>query len=171
MKKRIIYKGFRRPLFWLLYRGVKKCKGEIGMAFRHEFTSSCEYDFRDEQQFDWNKLWGISTNVNIHEESYRFVWRYNPATDNFEITSYCYIKGKKIISKDFVKVKANKSLYTTLDYKDGLITLKANGKKLVEFGGVHEFEYYYICGLYFGGTNKAPHKMRINLFKFRNNVK
>ncbi len=63
-------------------------------SYRYYFDEAAKYDLKGEDQFDWNKLFGISFHIfTSHRNSVMIGWRYNIDRDHFEFNSYCHIDG------------------------------------------------------------------------------
>lgn len=156
MKTYIIKKGthssFRLPKFIWNPKGYK---------IKFSFTNSCKYVTSDiNNQNDINKLFGFSRGIHMLPQnnnllkkmfgricnSIRIGWRYNIKNDNFEIFKYKYINGTRCIS-------------------DVLVALKANQEYTISIGDMFytNFPLGYLLFPYFGGDEKAPKNMYINL--------
>ena len=82
------------------------------IEFEFTFLPSCRYDLGTADQYDLNKLYGLSWGL-PHQESARFAWRYNKAHDMIDVFAYPYInnvgmydiiniaKGSTIADKQF----------------------------------------------------------------------
>lgn len=161
--KRIIPKGFHRPLQLIpaCFRNMKK-----GGAFEFSktvlFTSSCRYDFESGDQYDWNKLFGISS-WRIRKDSWRFAWR-NLDNDNIEVCAYCYDNGKRWTSSiAFLPLKKSHTFTIERD-EDGYILFKVNGRYLAEVHDEKKRKFFWGCGLYFGDNRRAPHNIVIEYY-------
>lgn len=166
MKRQIILRGFHRPLQLIpaCFRNMK-----IGEAFKFSktvvFTGSCKYDFTTLDQYDWNKLFGISTE-RIHKDSWRFAWR-NLNGDGVEVCAYCYDNGKRWTSGITTLAFGVPHTFTIERDKDGYILFKVNGKYLAEVHDEKKRKFFWGCGLYFGGNRRAPHNI---IVEYHNNI-
>lgn len=163
MKKQIILRGFHRPLQLIpaCFRNMK-----IGEAFKFSktivFTDSCKYDLKSLDQYDWNKLFGISTE-RIHKDSWRFAWR-NHNNNSVEVCAYCYDNGKRRTSSITTLPFGIPHTFTIERDEDGYILFKVNGKYLAEVHDEKKRKFFWGCGLYFGGNRRAPHNIVIERY-------
>jgi hypothetical protein len=125
------------------------------------FTESCRYNLGDDDQLDWNKLFGLSLGGFHHDNSVRYGWRYNPSTDLIEVAAYYYIDGVRNSKKifHFEIGEEYEMVITVTEHKyifhvpgKGLIT-SVNKNKTAKWG--------YELGLFFGGNKPAPHKIEV----------
>jgi hypothetical protein len=132
-----------------------------------KFDKSCLYDLGDDpDQFDVNKLFGVSLGHH-HSNSARFGWR--AAGDKIELFYYVY-SNKERIHKKIMTCDVGKSVELTIDIKRDhyeFIAKKENGQKskhIVERPKpVFSNLFIYKLFPYFGGNEKAPHDMRIDM--------
>lgn len=137
------------------------------MSRRVTFDRSCAYTLPGEDQEDINKLFGIGYFPSHHTDSARFGWRYNPSTDKIEILAYCYVNSERLIyplaSFDF-----NKEYTLELQINDDTYSFYVQ-TNFAKFGfaipKTHKKVFGFPLGLYFGGNNPAPHKMKIKIIK------
>ena len=67
------------------------------VAWNYVFQENCDYDLKDNDQKDWNKLTGLYFNLfNTRAETVMVGWRYNTKTDLIELNAYYHIKRKVI---------------------------------------------------------------------------
>lgn len=146
------------------------------------FNDSCKYVFEDtKEQADWNKLMGCSwgffppiKSFQMHENSSRFVWRYNPITDLFELTWYIYKNGVKVYGTngyDILSFKSGDSLELTIIPHSFLgnteVSFEANINGVLKlrrnlFQPIPNIDGWVAPG-YFGGTLPAPHDMNYEI--------
>ncbi len=153
MKKQIILKGFHRPL-QLIPACFKNMRS--GLVFeltkQIEFTDSCRYRLYSDDQYDWNKLFGVCRG--IHTNSGRFAWRYNDRTGQIEIAIYTYINGRRDAS--IVKaIPINKRFKFSIRRHFNYLSYYINDQ-LVGESWIGANERLWGCGLYFGGNRRAP---------------
>jgi hypothetical protein len=167
MKKHNIHKWCHRPLFSI--PGLKKVKNNnIRKCFR--FTDSCRYILDKGDQFDWNKLVGFILGIfGIHKNSFRFVWRYNPDIDKIEIAAYWYIDGVRNW-KHICNLNFNENYIFDIKIMEGCVVFKVLEDGYIRIA-YHEEPMWdmtednkYMCGIYFGGNRRAPHKITISEF-------
>lgn len=138
------------------------------------FTDSCRYLLPAEDQADWNKLFGASWGVfpigkqfQMHENSSRWAWRYNPKTDLIELAPYYYSGGSRHYPEntgfDFVKVKigevVNLGIYP--NKKAGVCDYYGPGYVYTAKQEIPS-EIGFLAPLFFGGNQPAPHKIIVN---------
>ena len=64
-----------------------------------------------------NKLFGLSTSLDVHKNSIRVGWRYDAETDFFELTPYIYEGGIRTINAtERLYVKAGQEITIELFY-------------------------------------------------------
>lgn len=141
--------------------------GRLEMEQYVSFDDSCKYNLKTKDQYDINKLFGLSYG-NHHYNSDRIGWRYLVEEDVFELLTYSYINGVRIPSISLGKVKANEKFRVRIQ------TLIKNGKRFVVFElndkcvakeyKVSKVWIKYTLGLYFGGNRTAPHDMKVNYY-------
>ena len=155
-----VYRGFRKPLLWWLYRKVYAID-ECMPFYSFMFTDSCKYDNGDEQG-DWNKLYGISNSLNPHLFSYRIAWRYLKEEDVFELAPYYYDKGICYIYYNRHKVVANVKFITYIEFDNVKreVIFNVDDKELLKLLNVPRPLCFKELGLYIGGTCKAKHTMK-----------
>ena len=73
---------------------------------------SMKYDHGINDQFDWNKLFGLKVNYfKPHKDSMMWAWRYNPNKDELEFMPYQHRTGKVVKHNDLIfttKFRENK---------------------------------------------------------------
>lgn len=169
-KKHIIYKGLHRP-FPFKIKGLNRIEDYIfKKTFR--FTESCRYNMHTEDQYDWNKLYGVSFGIfGIHKNSARFVWRYDLATQKIEIGAYWYIDGYRnyytlcsVEINDTINFKMtflhDSIVFTVLD------DLMPTSKYVLYMNEDILEKNRYECGIYFGGNRRAPQRIEIKEYKY-----
>jgi hypothetical protein len=113
---------------------------------------SCWY----ENSTGWNKLGGLISSK-IHEESIRIAWRPDRDRNKFQIAIYEYHKGERTITK-LANIYADEEI--TVFINDGLAFVNRVGKSF------YAENLKYTANFYFGGQDKAPHKMHVKTYKY-----
>ncbi len=135
-----------------------------------KFTESCRYDLGNDDQSDTNKLIGFGYLPGHHKESARFGWRYRPNLKAIELLAYCYVNGRREIKgiclceigkEYYLELNALEKWYQFFVYIPG--ELKPFGSAAIEH--YHNKKFKYRLGTYFGGNQKAPHEIHIQLTK------
>lgn len=165
MKKHIIWRGFHRP-FPFRILGLNKIEDYI-FKKGFTFTESCKYNLYDEDQLDWNKLYGVSFGLfGIHKNSVRFVWRYDLYFNAMNIGAYWYIDGVRNF-KELCSLSLNKQYNFKLTFLDNKVIFTildeyiAIGKYILEMDANVINKNKYECGIYFGGNRRAPQRIEI----------
>lgn len=135
-----------------------------------QFTESCRYDLGNNDQLDTNKLCGIGFLPGHHKESARFGWRYDTASGLIEVLAYCYIKGQRVIEHiAFCEIGKNYRLELfSLVRSYHLTCCDLETHKpiyVVDINHGHKKKLSYRLGVFFGGNQKAPHEIKIELKK------
>jgi hypothetical protein len=126
------------------------------------FDNSCIYNFKNEDQYDINKLFGLSFGHH-HNNSARFGWRANE--DKIEIYAYYYSKGS-ICYANICSVKSNVPYEYSILIENGVYIFQVENSEGYVIGS-HIANKAETCGWgyylypYFGGNNTAPHDMII----------
>jgi hypothetical protein len=163
------------------------------------FDESCRYIFGKGDQHDWNKGGGLSFDLfTNHKDSVRWVWRYQPATDRIELTSYVYRTNEDSSVEKIVGLNSNlddkvsREATTTVSFGEKItieieisydkkeykiffikdfISNNTTPTNVFTFNTVpftHNKTISRNSGLYFGGNKKSPKKMKINIKKRKN---
>lgn len=148
MKKQIIFKGLRRPL-----QLVPACfkNGRRGTTFRItkniEFTKSCHYKLYSDDQYGWNRLFGVHKGIfGVYKNSGCFAWRNNNGM--IDIAMLTYINGKRDV--DIIKiVPRNKSLQYTILREGPYLQYYIGGQLLGESWIGPNRKWLWGCGLRF----------------------
>lgn len=148
--------------------GVLFSPGEVSATVT--FDSSCIYDVGPDEQ-DWNKVIGlgfvgskdqdITVGTPPHQiDGARVGWRWNPKRGRIDLGAYVYVEGKRI---DFKVAETALNMPTKLtikiDYERKLYQIL--GGKPIAF--THNKTFAYKTGLYFGGNQPAPHRIRVKI--------
>ena len=167
MKKITIHKGFHRPFSFIpaCFKGMTTEK-KFRIKKKIKFTESCKYNLRNNDQYDWNKLFGVCFGIfGIHKNSARFVWRYVPYfKEVIEIGVYYYKNGKRSAQRVFFAQVGEEREYEIEVFTDTdgtYITFYIDETHL----DIEKFEVNskvtFGCGLYFGGNRRAPQDISI----------
>src|ERR1044072_531550 len=146
----------------------------LGLAFRRRAFRrivsflNYEYHIEGEDMADTNKLFGIGFLWNHHKESARVRWRWDPEKRMVLLSAYCYVGGARIIESlawiDPAK-PATISIYVeTWAYffhviQDGIVVGYHSVKRF------HRKKWSFPQGLYFGGNQAAPERIRVDMKK------
>lgn len=142
------------------------------IKFNISFSDDCIYNLESSDQFDINKLFGLSYGLH-HKNSARFGWRWNLEKKKFEILAYVYRDGKRINEweEDILIAEIKPVLIYEMeiikDNENYIFTVTTTNrkniyKKTIKCGNeCNDFGYHLFP--YFGGNQKAPHNMLILL--------
>lgn len=169
MKKQIIKTGHHYPHNFILptLYFIEKQDVHI-LREQYKFTDSCFYNFENEDQYDVNKLFGISIGYH-HINSFRFGWRPLIETKEIEIVAYEYRNKIRVPTIHICNILPNIWYdYTlTLNNIDKTIEYEIYNVKYRKTCGILEEKIDsktgigYKCNLYFGGNKTAPHDIEI----------
>ena len=147
-----------------LHLGVKQ---DRTLRFKVKFSANVPYTTRAaSNQSDWNKLMGITTN-RIHRNSIRLGWAWNPTSGQVDLGYYGYTQGTRTMPK-----LTSVALETWVDVE---IHLDNGGERVIAGGIKHEERSslglsgwiptmtWVLCTAYFGGDEKAPHDMDVQV--------
>ncbi|MCY7359694.1 MAG: hypothetical protein LH609_20015 [Rudanella sp.] len=131
------------------------------------FDSTCMYDVTQVDEFDYNKVFGLGF-MGAQDQHWgqaphqvdgaRVGWRWNPKKNQIDLGTYVYIAGKRI-TQDLGSMKINEERRLTIkiNYTNKTYTVM-NGEP-IPF--THKKTVAYRNGLYFGGNQPAPQKIRV----------
>ena len=139
---------------------------EIAMSFSFDYT--CAYFHNDDDQFDWNKLTGISFGIDARNESVMIGWRYNRILNQFELAAYYHISDERLISNILLRVFADKEVKAmiSVDYEQKMYTVEINAAdsfNVVQQKFKHDRTLARRIHPWFGGNKTAPHDMTIKI--------
>ena len=135
------------------------------------FDSSCIYDVGQADQQDWNKVIGLgfvgSKNEDVTQgtpphqiDGARVGWRWNPQRGRIDLGAYVYVDKNRIDFKVAeIALNTPTKLTIKIDYDRKLYQIL--GGKPIPF--THNKTFGYKTGLYFGGTQPAPHKIKVKI--------
>lgn len=137
------------------------------------FDATAKYDLDGtEDDEDINKLFGWGyMNGGHHQDSVRLGWNYNNTTGRVAIYAYCYIAGERK-AKWLCEILPHRAVLCMID-KIGNVysfTICDARNTFYVYAGLdipfeHNKKLSYRLGNYFGGNNKAPHKITIKIQK------
>ncbi|RIV22430.1 hypothetical protein DYU11_15555 [Fibrisoma montanum] len=133
------------------------------------FDSTCIYDVGSVDEQDWNKVIGLgfvgSKDQDLgaapHQiDGVRVGWRWNPQRQRIDLGAYAYVEGKRTDFK-IAEAKINEPtrLVIKVDYSRKLYQVL--GGTPIPF--THDKKFAYKTGLYFGGSQPAPHRIRVKI--------
>lgn len=191
--KILIKKGTHRALNQR--RGIDLNIFGIGsMAALVTFTKESKYILNNQDdQDDWNKLfgksWGFSPlfkQFEMHENSSRWVWRYNTRSNMFQISPYVYHNGIRIHqgigSYGIINLKVDEPVFLAIvpdkdkqfvhfRYTKDIQNLDANAypENLITLDSVYQnipSTRGFTDSGFFGGNQTPPHTISYEFIKF-----
>jgi hypothetical protein len=148
------------------------CAGKRTLRFRVRFSPTCIYDLGNNNQWDINKLYGLSQGYH-QTDSARFGWRWLLAEQKIEVLSYCYVGGVRRPAQRICLLDPGQVAAFKLTVQDTVYTfqyLSTTGKLLAEVreprkhAGLESTNYKLFP--YFGGDEVAPHTMDIAIQEY-----
>jgi hypothetical protein len=167
LNKFVIFKNIpfsfpRTPAFFV--------KNVTGSAM---FTDSSIYDLHSVDQYDWNKLTGISFNFFHPDQNALMVgWRYNVADNDFEIAPYYNVDFARILpnenpndpNNEVIKVPIGQSFNFAVDYSGITLTYgnQTVFKPIPADLPTNQLTAFRIQP-WFGGTSLPPNRLSLYL--------
>lgn len=114
-------------------------------------------------QADWNKLMGLTT-VDIHGDSLRLGWRYDPVDDEIELGLYAYVNGARVDAY-ITSVPLDTVHDVTMAWSEDRLSVEVDGIE-VEVPGPRAYTTRITSVLtttYFGGDETAPHDIHVDV--------
>ncbi|WP_290798183.1 hypothetical protein [Flavihumibacter sp. UBA7668] len=136
------------------------------LAFAVRFDSSCRYETKNpENQDDINKLMGFSDNgFQHHENSARVGWRWK--NRKIELFAYCYAGGQRSFSL-LGKTSIGDTLQLAIKLSPAGYEFQLNGvSTFMKRSATGSTIRGYLLYPYFGGDEPAPHRMRMEIFRY-----
>jgi hypothetical protein len=132
------------------------------------FDFSAKYELGGEDQYDTNKLFGISFG-SVHENSARFGWRFDKDRSRFVLSAYCYIDRQRIMA-DVADCFAGRTYecliqVTREHYLFTVIKDSGNESGTIAIKKFHNKKIGWLLGCFFGGNQSAPNNMRVEITK------
>ena len=125
------------------------------------FDSSAIYQFGTETS--WNKLFGFAffegLNNPVHEESARWVWRWNQGL--LQLSPYCYVDGKVAKNKITITRQLNREIPLKITKYDNSYQFYVDNVLVHTETFTHKKKNGYLQRPYFGGERTAPHNVTI----------
>jgi len=147
-----------------------------------KFTPSCRYNLGDDDQLDWNKLFGFSTQLlpsegirPSHCNSVRFGWRYNKEADRIEVCAYYYINKVRHYAENsggkIASLEIDKTYFFEIipNNAGGYLLLVSDNHGVSYFNEAVEVKQsifgWHLC-FFFGGNESAPQKITAIMERF-----
>lgn len=143
---------------------IKSIKG------RFEFTSKSIYNFDNIDQFDWNKLCGISWNpFQPNQNALMLGWRYRPDIKKFEVCPYINYNGRNIpyeLPEQILTFEIRDLGEFFIDKEEiSFRNCEQKGKVSIKVppGVSGHWLTSFRVQPWFGGNNVAPNQVELNL--------
>lgn len=132
------------------------------ITFAVKFDSSAIYTTVDPvNQFSTNKLYGFSDCNTIHQEnSARIGWRW--FNNQLEILAYCYINSERFF-ENVTTLEIGNEYECSIKIIDDNYQFSINGAMVNIKRGCATEHLKYCLYPYFGGTEGAPHDIKIEI--------
>lgn len=173
--KKTILKNLHRPIgipAFFCPIGLMMTDMSYTVSRRVKFNPNCAYDLGNEDQKDWNKVFGVCFGARgIHKNSLRFGWRWNTQKQKIELCTIVYREDHDKPSREEIKdfeLDLNQwvdlDLNFTVDIACTFYNFTVNGRTVL-YGAMPtpNVVMFYGCGFYFGGNCRSPHKMSANI--------
>lgn len=130
------------------------------------FTKNSVYDLHSADQYDWNKLSGISFAIPGDVNSTMVAWRYNVNSGDFEVAPFFNVDKARILPNqaEIITVPIGDTFDFHVDY--GGITIGYGDKtvfKATPTGLTPNFWTSYRTSVWFGGTSLPPNLIQLKL--------
>lgn len=131
------------------------------------FKDTCLYNFGTVDQFDVNKLFGLSLGLH-HKNSARFGWRPSDTLKGgIEISAYTYLNGERFYMP-LASIKTNEQYCMELTVAPGFYKFKITNSSNViicdqKISRPEAIRWGYLLFPYFGGNRTAPRTLSIML--------
>lgn len=158
IKKGKHYSGFR----------ISPTYNKMSSKYEVIFKENCIYDLHDEDQYDVNKLFGLSYGYH-HINSARFGWRADG--EKIQLSLYCYREGQRYM-KDICQLDTERT-YTLEIKNEGTyyeFLISGNTSSFMAYGKITKPQtpkLGYNLFPYFGGNEPAPHDIEILMKKIK----
>lgn len=149
-----IFKGTNFSLPQRLWPWVKQVNGDA------TFTDKTVYDLNNVDQYDWNKLTGISfTPWRTDTDAIMVAWRYNVQTQEFEIGPYFNVATARIMPSpsEIISVPIGQTFDFAVDYQGIKLTYGDTTVYKPTPADLHpNCLTAFRISSWFGGTSVAP---------------
>jgi hypothetical protein len=143
--------------------------GKNQLRFKGVFDASCLYNLNSSDNYDINKLYGLTFGLFNDNYSIRIGWNCGQQNGKIQLYAYFHTSGNIEPSPVYLgEVEVNRDFSIVIDLTRGIegnIFIKLNLFKEIKinynFTSVPNYGYYNHP--YFGGNKKAPHDMYITI--------
>lgn len=130
------------------------------------FTPKSVYDLHSVDQYDWNKLTGISFSIPGDVNSSMVAWRYNVTSGEFEVAPFFNVDRVRILPEPayILSVPIGETFDFAVDYDGISITVgDQTVYKATPEGLTPNFWTSYRVSVWFGGTSLPPKLIQLKL--------
>ena len=121
------------------------------------FNESAIYEIEGENQWDWNKLYGLMPKADdVHKNSARWVWRWNPNLQQIDYGVYTYVNGERIMEYAFsLPIDYQVELYVGYDKRNKIWKYESLDPWFQSYVHCPRFDTknMWWLGLYIGGNS------------------
>ena len=139
------------------------------VTFRAYFHGDAAYlTTTPQNQWDWNKLMGLSS-ADIHEDSIRLGWRYDPTADAIDLGFYGYRDGERIM-EEMATVPLDTWVDVRLEMSEDHLYVAVDGvahEVLPGVSGGAVRTTWVLASAYYGGDEVAPQDIHIDVTDVR----
>lgn len=146
---------------------------QFNVKWKFKIDGNLKYDLNNHNQYDWNKLFGM-TFFNVipnDDNSIRIGYRYITRTDTHELTIYYHVNGVFNTDK-IIQLNGTSSyeLIANIKYSNKrstvILTDLENKALLVENRNWNaNYMFAYENNFYFGGNDPAPNTMTLQKYR------
>jgi len=166
IKNKVIFKGNHRPLLQIPFCLPRYVKNKnVFLSKNIKLTESCYTNHNHINNLFGFTVGGLFEN-SIHKNSFRI--GYMSEKGNLYFMAYYYLNGERFYKK-LMKINCTDSYRMTIhrSRKNVMFEVLNNNKGVLRKFKV-EFEsksdYGYMTGIYYGGKDKAPHKINFKVW-------
>ena len=135
-----------------------------GFEYKIKFNPNCLYDLKSLDNYDCNKLCGVSTSYTHIEQSARIGWRCIDG-ENIQIMTFVHDKGTFLEPQLLGVVSPNEWFECSIDILGDTFLFLFSSKNIeneIEIKvSKKAYTLKYKLGFYFGGNNTAPNDMNV----------
>lgn len=138
------------------------------LNFKAKLSSNCLYQFEDEDNFDINKVYGVTWGLTNDDNSFRIGWNCESNNGKIQYFAYMHIDGTmdyEYLFEEYPEVIIN--FHIEFDRNNNVIRIYRLDINMMPFNVNYPFEDVSTMGYYnfpyFGGNKVAPHLMNIGI--------
>jgi hypothetical protein len=129
--------------------------------------NNAEYNHHNQDQFDFNKLIGLSYNsTDHHKDSFRLGHYWDPINNEHVLAAYIYKNGHRMMAKMLRLKQYEKTFYLKWMVRHNKVTMMVyNSRTSASYAVTFDKDYSWGLTLqpYFGGNLPAPHNWSVQV--------